>query len=332
MPLLHDQRTSELSMRSARLVLCLVAQLCLSVGVHGAPARAQGAEGEWGPGVQTTPAPPEPGNTTIVPRTGGEEPGSPTDGLPVRLVALLTSDGQNIDQGLIWRIFESGGQTEGKTALIRTFHDASPVLKAKPGDYFVNVAFGRAHLTRRITVKPGPGEPAVEQFVINAGGLRVSAVVSGHEAPANSVAYSIYSDRDQSDNRKVVLNSAKPGLVIRLNAGIYHIISTYGDVNSKVASDVTVEAGKLTEVTLTHSAAKATFKLVHRAGGEALPDTQWSIQTQQGDEIKQSAGALPTHILAPGTYTVIAKSQGKVFEREFTLSDGDTSQVEVLIK
>lgn len=319
-------------MRSARLVLCLVAQLCLSIGFHGAPASAQGAEGEWDAGVQTPAPPPAAGNTTIVPRTGGEEPGSPTDGLPVRLVALLTSDGQNIDQGLIWRIFESGGQTEGKAALIQTFHDASPVLKVKPGDYLVNVAFGRAHLTRRITVKPGPGDPAVEQFVINAGGLRVSAVVSGHEAPANTVTYSIYSDRDQSDNRKVVLNSAKPGLVIRLNAGIYHIISTYGDVNSKVASDVTVEAGKLTEVTVTHSAAKATFKLVHRAGGEALPDTQWSIQTQQGDEIKQSAGALPTHILAPGTYTVIAKSQGKVFEREFTLADGDTSQVEVLIK
>ena len=254
------------------------------------------------PSHRQRPRPPAPGNTTIVPRTGGEEPGSATDGLPVRLVALLTSDGQNIDQGLIWRIFESGGQTEGKAALVHTFHDASPVLKVKPGDYFVNVAFGRAHLTRRISVKAGPGEPTVEQFVINAGGLRVTAVVSGHEAPANTVTYSIYSDRDQSDNRKVVLNSAKPGLVIRLNAGIYHIISTYGDVNSKVASDVTVEAGKLTEVTLTHSAAKATFKLVHRAGGEALPDTQWSIQTQQGDEIKQSAGALPTHILAPGTY------------------------------
>lgn len=324
-------------MRSALLVLCLAAQLCLSAGGYVSPARAQGVEGEWG-AVQTPPATPTPGNipapgnTTIVPRTGGEEPGSASEGLPVRLVALLTSDGQHIDQGLIWRVFESGAQTEGKATLINTFHDASPVLKVKPGDYLVNVAFGRAHLTRRISVKPGPGEPIVEQFVINAGGLRVTAVVSGHEAPTNTVTYTIYSDRDQSDNRKVVLNSAKPGLVIRLNAGIYHIISTYGDVNSKVASDVTVEAGKLTEVTLTHSAAKATFKLVHRAGGEALPDTQWSIQTPQGDEIKQSAGALPTHILAPGTYLVIAKSQGKVFEREFTLSDGDTSQVEVLIK
>jgi hypothetical protein len=311
-----------------------VAPLLFGVGVYVAPAAAQGAEGEWGAtGVQPTPPQQQqPGNTTIVPRSGGEDQGAAVEGTPVRLVALLTSDGQHIDQGLIWRVFETGTHNEGKTALVETSHDANPVLKVKAGDYLVNVAFGRAHLTRRITVKPGPGEPSVEQFVINAGGLRISAVVAGHQAPANTVTYSIYSDRDQSDNRKVVLSSAKPGLVIRLNAGIYHVISTYGDVNAKVASDVTVEAGKLTEVTLTHSAAKATFKLVHRAGGEALPDTQWSIQTPDGDEIKQSAGALPTHILAPGTYTVVAKSQGKVFEREFTLSDGDTSQVEVLIK
>ena len=321
-------------MRIARLVLCLVAPLVFGVGGDLAPAAAQGAEGEWGAtGVQPAPQQqPQPGNTTIVPRTGGEDQGAAVEGTPVRLVALLTSDGQHIDQGLIWRVYEAGTHNEGKAAPIETSRDASPTLKVKAGDYLVNVAFGRAHLTRRITVKPGPGEPSVEQFVINAGGLRISAVVAGHQAPANTVTYSIYADRDQSDNRKVVLSNAKPGLVIRLNAGIYHVVSTYGDVNAKVASDVTVEAGKLTEVTLTHSAAKATFKLVHRAGGEALPDTQWSIQTPDGDEIKQSAGALPTHILAPGTYTVVAKSQGKVFEREFTLSDGDTSQVEVLIK
>lgn len=321
-------------MTMPRAVLAFLAALCLSMASQ-PNATAQGLEG-WGVGIEQPPAQPQPapGNTTIVPRTGGNEQGASTQGLPVRLVALLTSDGQRIDQGLVWRVFEAQhGQGEaGKTALITTFREASPVLNAKPGDYLVNVAFGRAHLTRRITVKPGPGEPAVEQFVINAGGLRIVAMVNGRQAPPNAVSYSVYSDRDQSDNRKLVLNTAKPGLVARLNAGIYHVVSTYGDVNAKVESDVTVEAGKLTEVTLTHSAAKATFKLVHRAGGEALPDTEWSIQTAQGDEIKHSAGALPTHILAPGTYTVIAKSQGKTFEREFTLADGDTSQVEVVMK
>ncbi len=146
------------------------------------------------------------------------------------------------------------------------------------------------------------------------------------------MSYSIYSDLDQSDSRRLIMSGAKPALVMRLNAGIYHIVSTYGDANATVASDVTVEAGKLTEATIAHAAAKATFKLVARAGGEALPDTQWSIQTPQGDPVKESIGALPTHILAPGSYTVVAKWQGKAFRREFTLTDGEMTQVEVVIQ
>ena len=56
------------------------------------------------------------------------------------------------------------------------------------------------------------------------------------------------------------------------------------------------------------------------------------IQTPQGDEVKESVGALPTHILAPGNYTVIAKSQGRVFQRDIALSNGETTQVELIMK
>ncbi len=273
-------------------------------------------------------------NVTVVPRSVPPAPSSAQDGeiSQVRLVAQLTADGQHIDQGLVWRVFQEHGETDGKSKLLSTHRDASPTIKLAPGKYIVNAAFGRAHLTRTITVKAGSGAPAVEQFVLNAGGLRVSALVGKAQAPQNSTSFSIYSDRDQSDNRKLIMSAVKPGVVIRLNAGIYHVVSTYGDSNATVRSDVTVEAGKLTETTITHAAAKATFKLVNRAGGEALPDTQWSIETPQGAAVKESVGALPTHILAPGNYIVIAKSQGKAFQREFTLADGETTQVEVIIK
>ena len=49
----------------------------------------------------------------------------------------------------------------------------APTLRLEPGDYVVNVAFGRANLTRKITVS---SERAVqERFVLNAGGLRLYA-------------------------------------------------------------------------------------------------------------------------------------------------------------
>ncbi|WP_072392157.1 hypothetical protein [Hyphomicrobium sp. CS1GBMeth3] len=249
----------------------------------------------------------------------------------VHMVARLTADGEEIEENLVWRVFWHPPGA-GRPSLIATKQDAKPTFKLGVGDYVVNAALGRANLTRRISVKGEAAEPAVEEFVLNAGGLRVKALVSGLEAPSNSVSYAIHSDRDQTDSRRLVISAARPNLVIRLNAGIYHIVSTYGDCNAVVQSDVTVEAGKLTEATVTHSAAKATFKLVHRAGGEALPDTQWSIQTVQGEEIKESVGALPTHILAPGSYTVVAKSQGREFQRDITLANGETAQVELVMK
>ena len=97
-------------------------------------------------------------------------------------------------------------------------------------------------------------------------------------------------------------------------------------------TDITVEAGKLTEATVSHTAAKVTLGLVARSGGDALPDTVWTLQTPQGEVVKESVGALPTHILAPGTYTAVAKSQGRAFRRDFTVANGDAAQVEVMMQ
>ena len=128
------------------------------------------------------------------------------------------------------------------------------------------------------------------------------------------------------------MSGAKPGVIIRLNSGIYHIVSTYGDANAHVRADVTVEAGKLTEAVVTHAAAKVTFKLVTRAGGEALADTQWSILNSEGDVIKESVGALPTHTLAPGKYTCTARSGGRVFRRDFSVEQSQATEVEVVMQ
>lgn len=276
------------------------------------------------------PGPTLPANTTVVPRAGGAEVTGSTGG-QVQLVALLTVDGQRIDQGLVWRIYAAKRDPREPAHLLMTKREASPTIALEPGEYLVNAAFGRADITRKIVVNPGAATS--EKFVLNAGGLRVKALVDGIEPPANSVAYDILSsERDQSDNRVRVLAGAKPNVINRLNAGIYRIVSRYGGGNAKVEADVTVEAGKLTEATITHSAARVTFKLVTRVGGEALPDTQWTVQTPEGQVVMQSVGALPTHILAPGTYSVTAKSSTGVFKRDFTLANGDVAQVEVLMQ
>ena len=315
--------------------------LALAVAAAASPVLAQQERAPWQtetnpPLLQAPPGSPPivlvPPNTTVVPRSASEAkpaPGAAVAG-QVALVAVLTQDGQNIEQGLVWRVFRDKPGPDGKLRLVSTHRDASPILRLESGDYIVNVAFGRAHLTRRIAVSSE--RPMQERFVLNAGGLRLTpALANGETVNEKAISYEIYSDdRDQYGQRTKVMSAVKAGLVIRLNAGIYNVIGTYGDANAVARADVTVEAGKLTEATLSHAAAKVTFKLVARAGGDAIADTQWNVANVQGELVKESVGALPTHIFAPGTYTVGAKHAGEVFQRTFTVQAGEAVQVEVL--
>jgi hypothetical protein len=50
-----------------------------------------------------------------------------------------------------------------------------------------------------------------------------------------------------------------------------------------------------------------------------------------GEIVKESVGALPTHVLAPGKYVVIASSGGHLFKSNFAIADGDVIDVEVLM-
>jgi hypothetical protein len=270
-------------------------------------------------------------NTTIVPRSRTDTKTAGGVG-EVSLIAQLTDDSGGIDKGLTWRVYRDIAGPDGKAKLIATNREPAPTLRLEAGDYYINVAFGRANLTRKITVA---GEKSTqERFVLNAGGLKLIAVLgNGQVANEKIVSYDIFSDeRDQYGQRTRVTGGLKPGVTVRLNAGIYSIVSTYGDANAVARSDVTVEAGKLTEATLAHPAATVTLKLVSRSGGDAVADTQWSIASAQGDAVKDSVGALPTHILAPGTYSVSARHGGQVYQREFTVKSGDALQVEVVMR
>ena len=249
----------------------------------------------------------------------------------VTLQALMTEDGQRIEQGLVWRAYSAKDQTaDGKPRLVNTWRDASPSVRLPAGDYFVNVTFGRANVTRRISV--AANTQSVEPFALNAGLLKVVAVL-GNRQPATGTTFDVLSDeRDQFGQRPRVISGARPGALLRLNSGLYQIVSQFGDANSTIVADLTVEPGKLTEATVVHQVARVTFKLVMRMGGEALADTQWSILNRQGDIVKESAGALPTHVLSPGAYTVSARSQGRIFRRAFTVKSGDAVEVEVLVQ
>jgi hypothetical protein len=277
-------------------------------------------------------AAPAPGQSAPPAEAPPLAPAQPSLPVPVTFKALLTDAGPKLQSGLIWRVFSPVAAPDGSRKLVSTHREAAPTAALLPGDYLVNAAYGLSNLTKKIKVESG--RSLEETFVLNAGGLKLAAMLAdGEPLPQGSVHFDILSDEeDQFGNRHTILSDAKPGLIIRLNAGAYHIISLYGDANATVRTDVTVEPGKITEATVKHAAAKVTFKLVQDPGGEALADTQWSILTPAGDVVKENAGALPTHILAAGNYAVVASHNGSSYTTKFDVGTGEAKQIEVVVE
>ncbi len=256
----------------------------------------------------------------------------PQNTTSVQLAALITEEGKEIEKGLVWRIYRAAKSPDGRYKLIKTL-EASRFKGTLPlGVYLVNLSWGRSHLTEKLELLST--KPLVHNFVLNAGGLKLgSRHMDGSILPAQKVVYRIYSDeRDQFGQRRLVLDHAPPDKTIRLNAGIYHISSLYGSANGIIESDITIEAGKLTLATINHTASKVTFKLVNTPGGEALAGTIWRIETPDGKLVKETAGALPTLILAAGDYAINAKFSGRIFARKVTIEPGDPVHVEIVIQ
>ncbi len=251
----------------------------------------------------------------------------------VRFDAKLTADGDVMQEGLFWRVFSPIAGEDGKLPLVATSEGGSAAFQLPPGDYFVNCAFGRAGVTKKLTV-PSDGDVPPQTLVLDAGGFVLNAVTGDDQPiPPRELTFSVYSaEARENGDRALVMADVKPETIVRLNAGTYHVVSEYGDVNAVVRADIEVEAGKLTQVVLQHRAAPITLKLVSQPGGEAIADTAWSVLTAAGDIVNESVSAFSTMVLSEGEYLAVARNKNKIYQREFTVKAGLQIEVEVLMR
>src|SRR6202790_2826529 len=285
-----------------------------------------------GPGsIPSLPAPlTQPSIATAVPPVA-PPPGPSTSGQAVlSLTARYGNDLPVINSGLVWRVFSDRPDETGTFKLIREDRGATPNIVLPPGSYVVHVAFGLVSAVRAVTLK---SETDRESFLLPAGGLRIEGRVGTSKIPQNQISFAIYKGSQfEVGERAALVPNVAAGDVVLVAEGTYYIISNYGDANSVVRSDIRVQAGKLTDVIITHRAAVITLKLVSDKGGEALANTAWSVITPGGDVIKESIGAFPRVVLSEGEYRAIAKNEGKVFERSFNVVNGVDGEVEVVAR
>ncbi|WP_370644826.1 hypothetical protein [Microvirga sp. ACRRW] len=242
--------------------------------------------------------------------------------------AVFSESNEPIRSGLVWRVFEDRGDTSQPNIVARS-SNPTPSFTLAPGNYIVHVAYGFASATKRISVQSGNLN---ERLVVSAGALRLKGAVGESPIAASRVSFSVYVPEAQNSEGRLVIANAKPNEVIRLPEGSYHVVSTYGDANAIMRSDLKVESGKVTEATLNHRAATVTLKLVASEGGEAFAGTAFSVLTPGGDVIREAIGAFPSVTLAEGEYVLIARHEGKVFTKDFKVESGLDRDIEVLAK
>ena len=332
---------------AAELPIVAVAALCVALAVvFGTlvqpPAHAQMrlmTPHELGSAVSLLPAPGAP-DAYIEETTPSEHSSAPpfaqaAPDVPAGRVALMVAarfgpKAPLIGGGLIWRVYDANPDANGMFRLVKEDKAAMPTFVLPPGTYVVHAAFGLASAARAVRLSK---QTVHEVFDIPAGGLRLQGRVNDVPIPTAQISFDIYpgSQFDTAARRPVAQN-VLTGDVVLLPAGTYYVVSNYGDVNSVVRSDVQVHAAKLTDVVVTHRAAVITLKLVDQNGGEALANTQWTVLTPDGDVVNESIGAFPRLVLAEGDYHLIARNEGKTYQRDLKVINGVDREVELLAK
>ena len=254
----------------------------------------------------------------------------PAGRVALELGARFGKEAPLITSGLTWRVYSGRQDSSGNYPLVREEKVGSPTIVLPPGPYIVHVGFGLANATKPVTLR---SETVREVFELPAGGLRLEGRVGDVKIPAGQISFDIYrGSQFEPGDRRPIAERVMTGDVVVVPEGTYYIVSDYGSANSIVRSDIRVQAGKLTDITVTHRAAVVTLKLVSGRGGEALANTAWSVLTPGGDVIKESIGAFPRVVLAEGDYRAIARNDGRVYERGFKVINGVDGDVEVLAR
>lgn len=248
----------------------------------------------------------------------------------VTMMARLIADGVPVERGLEWRIFGPGVTSDGALPLLANATGGTKIFNMSPGQYLVHAAYGHASAIRKVEIGPDTSE---EVFILNAGGLELGAV-AGDDTPIakDLLRFDVYEQEpDERGERKLIARKVLPNEIIPFQAGTYHVVSQFGDLNAEIRADIRVQAGKVTRAQLKHRAARVTLRLVRTSGGDALANTQWSVLNESGDLITESTSAFPRMVLSEGNYTAIAKNGDRIYSHDFTIVPGLNRDVEVLI-
>ena len=198
-----------------------------------------------------------PANTT------GSIPTVPPGQVALALSARFGKEALPIGGGLTWRVYGAKADTNGNFKLVKEDKSPTPTLVLPAGAYIVHVGFGLATAVKPVELRAANVQ---EEFELPAGGLRIEGKVGDVRIPPGQISFDVYkgSQFEPGDRRPIAEHVATSDVVV-VPEGTYYIVSNYGEANSVVRSDIRVQPGKLTDITVTHRAAGG--RTAHRRQG-----------------------------------------------------------------
>jgi len=247
--------------------------------------------------AQAEPTPPVPAANPFRP---GQSP-------KVTLRAVLAKGRAPIEQGLAWRVMESGESADGAAGEIWRGAAARPDVNLPPGRYRVEVRHGLVTATREIEVRPRRAQTITVN--LDAAVLNLSAAAQAGGEPLDDIFYYV---------ERVDANAAEDGLAARasrpqpsfiLPAGRYRVVARHGLAEAE--DTVALEAGAVLGRSLALNTGTVRVKAVLAEGEAAPQDTLFFVHARNADgewaEVLRSALDTPAFALPEGEYRIEAR-------------------------
>lgn len=243
----------------------------------------------------------------------------------LHLTAVLKRAGAPVKSGVIWRVFAAQPDAGGARKEIRRETAASPVIDLPPGHYFVDASYGLARSAQELTVNSGKTTQAT--FVLDAGTIRLAAVMNDEQAPLNRVLYQLFDiGHGAKPERKAISRSADGTVVFHVPSGSYNV--TAEQDYARVEQPVSVEPGAISEHTLVMNIGALELKATAAPGGEPLKRMVYRIHRisdrtrKVEDEIARTAADHPQFRLPSGEYLVHARHGLAEVSQRVTVNPG----------
>jgi hypothetical protein len=190
----------------------------------------------------------------------------------LRVYAVLTRDGEKVQSGVRYEVYDAAKDAEGKRKSVASSspYEGPPKFALSPGRYVVSATYGSASASTEIDI--AAKTIVLQTLNLRAGVLKLSSVLAAGSSPLTSgVRYEVFEwKKDVEGNRKEIASSSKYEDPPRfaLSAGKYFVSATYGSASSR--ADIEVAPGQTVIRALELNAGVLSLSTILGAGTEPL--------------------------------------------------------------